>query len=193
MRWRCRASAPRRSASARIADLAGHAPNFSIAGDYEFFGRPEWARASARPMASTSASSGRCSRSSCTAAVADGEVDVIAAYTSDGRIAQYDLVVLDDPKHAIPPYDAVLLVSPQRANDAALLDALRPLIGAIDVDADARGQPARIGRRQRARPARRRAGCGTRSSARRYAGRLAGLDRATVSGSSRRLSAWTLK
>ena len=53
----------------------------------------------------------------------NGEVDVIAGYTSDGRIAQLDLVVLDDPKHAIPPYDAVLLISPQRANDAALLAA----------------------------------------------------------------------
>ena len=82
-------------------------------------------------------------------AAAHGEVDVIAAYTSDGRIAQLDLVVLDDPKHAIPPYDAVLLISPQRANDAALLAALRPLVGAIDVDADARGQPARLGRQQR--------------------------------------------
>ena len=44
-----------------------------------------------------------------------------------------DLVVLDDPKHAIPPYDAVVLVSPKRANDAKLADALRPIIGAIDV------------------------------------------------------------
>ena len=32
-----------------------------------------------------------------------------------------------------PPYDAILLVSPRRADDAALIDALKPLIGAIDV------------------------------------------------------------
>jgi len=38
------------------------------------------------------------------AAVASGEVDVIAGYTSDGLIAKYDLVVLDDNKQAIPPY-----------------------------------------------------------------------------------------
>ncbi len=64
---------------------------------------------------------------------AGNEVDVISAYTSDGRIAQYDLVVLEDPKGVIPPYDAVLLVSPKRAGDAALLAALKPLTGAIDV------------------------------------------------------------
>ena len=81
-----------------------------------------------------------------------GEVDVISAYTSDGRIARHDLVVLDDPKQAIPPYDAIVLVSPKRANDRAMLDALRPLVGAIDVDADARGEPARD-RARRCRPA----------------------------------------
>ncbi len=48
-------------------------------------------------------------------AVAGGEVDVISAYTSDGQIAINDLVVLDDVKHAIPPYDAILLLSPPRA------------------------------------------------------------------------------
>jgi osmoprotectant transport system permease protein len=43
-------------------------------------------------------------------------------------------VVLDDPNNAIPPYDAILLVSPRRAHDHVLLAALRPLIGRIDVD-----------------------------------------------------------
>jgi osmoprotectant transport system permease protein len=66
-------------------------------------------------------------------AAAAGEVDVVSAYTSDGRIARYDLIVLGDPRQAIPPYDAILLVSPRRAADRALLDALKPLVGAIDV------------------------------------------------------------
>ena len=61
------------------------------------------------------------------------EVDVISAYTSDGRIAQYDLVVLADPKGAVPPYDAVLLFSPKRADDAALLNALKPLSNSVSV------------------------------------------------------------
>ncbi len=67
-------------------------------------------------------------------AIASGDVDVISAYTSDGRIAQYGLVALTDEKHAIPPYDAIVLVSPKRAGDAALLNAIKPLIGAIDVE-----------------------------------------------------------
>src|SRR5262249_27708201 len=69
------------------------------------------------------------------AAVASGEVDVIAGYTSDGLIAKYDLVVLDDAKHAIPPYDAVLLMAPKRTEDAALRAALSPLVGHITIGA----------------------------------------------------------
>jgi osmoprotectant transport system permease protein len=45
------------------------------------------------------------------------------------------LVVLSDPRGAIPPYDAVILVSPKRAGDRRLIEALRPLIGAIPVGA----------------------------------------------------------
>jgi osmoprotectant transport system permease protein len=66
-------------------------------------------------------------------AAAAGEVDVISAYTSEGRVAQYDLVILDDPKHALPPYDAVILLAPRDAEDRALSEALRPLVDAVDV------------------------------------------------------------
>jgi osmoprotectant transport system permease protein len=67
------------------------------------------------------------------AAVASGEIDVIAGYTSDGLIAKYDLVVLDDDRHAIPPYDAIVLLAPKRSGDRALRMALTPLLGKIDI------------------------------------------------------------
>ncbi|WP_315811320.1 glycine betaine ABC transporter substrate-binding protein [Bradyrhizobium sp. SZCCHNR2028] len=127
---------PRKKAEAlgirSIADLARHASKMSIAGDYEFFSRPEWAA-----LRDAYGLAFRAQRQMqpdfMYAAVASGEVDVIAGYTSDGLIAKYDLVVLDDPKQAIPPYDAILLLSPKRAEDHALQDALRPLLGRIDI------------------------------------------------------------
>src|SRR5262249_22099372 len=64
-------------------------------------------------------------------ALQTGDVDVISAFSSDGRIAADDLELLSDPKRAIPSYDAVLLVSPRRSNDPLILRALGPLIGAI--------------------------------------------------------------
>ncbi|SHH87350.1 ABC transporter permease/substrate-binding protein [Bradyrhizobium erythrophlei] len=115
-----------------IADLVSHAPAMSIAADYEFFSRPEWAG-----LQKTYGLSFRTQRQMqpdfMYAAVASGEVDVIAGYTSDGLIAKYDLVVLDDVKHAIPPYDAIVLLAPKRASDQALRTALQPLLGRIDI------------------------------------------------------------
>jgi osmoprotectant transport system permease protein len=115
-----------------IGDLARHAPNLSVAGDYEFFGRPEW-KAIREAYGLNFARERQMQAEFMYPAAAAGEVDVISAYTSDGRIAEHDLVVLDDPKQSIPPYDAILLVSPKRADDQAFLDALRPLVGAIGV------------------------------------------------------------
>ena len=68
-------------------------------------------------------------------AITGGEADVISAFSSDGRIAADDLLVLADPKGAIPPYDAVILLAPRRAGDARFTAALQPLIGAIPVEA----------------------------------------------------------
>jgi osmoprotectant transport system permease protein len=106
----------------------------SIAGDYEFFSRPEWAALSKAYGLSFRAQR-QMQPDFMYAAVASGEVDVIAGYTSDGLIAKYDLVVLDDPKHAIPPYDAIILLSPKRATDQTLREALKPLLGKIDIAA----------------------------------------------------------
>ena len=117
-----------------IADLAARAPSMTIAGDYEFFSRPEWANLrSAYGLAFKTER--QMQPDFMYAAVASGEVDLIAGYTSDGLIAKYDLVVLDDPKQTIPPYDAVLLIAPKRASDSKLLAALQPLLGHIDIEA----------------------------------------------------------
>ncbi|MES2749983.1 MAG: ABC transporter permease/substrate-binding protein [Pseudomonadota bacterium] len=115
-----------------ISDLASRAGSFSIAGDYEFFSRPEWASIK-KAYGLSFRQERQMQPDFMYAAAASGEVDVIAGYTSDGLIAKYDLVVLDDPKHAIPPYDAVVLVSPKRAADEMLRAALKPLLGKIDI------------------------------------------------------------
>ncbi|MBW7970479.1 glycine betaine ABC transporter substrate-binding protein [Bradyrhizobium sp. BR 10289] len=115
-----------------IADLAAHASTLSIAGDYEFFSRPEWA-ALQKAYGLQFRAQRQMQPDFMYAAVATGEVDVIAGYTSDGLIAKYDLTALEDPKHAIPPYDAVLLLAPKRAGDEKLQAALKPLLGKIDI------------------------------------------------------------
>ena len=115
-----------------INDLASHVATMSMAADYEFFSRPEWAGIQ-KAYGLTFRAQRQMQPDFMYAAVASGEVDVIAGYTSDGLIAKYDLVVLDDDRHAIPPYDAIVLVSPRRAGDQALRAALQPLLGRIDI------------------------------------------------------------
>ena len=116
-----------------IADLAAHAPTLTLGSDLEFLSRPEWAALRGAYGLNFKAER-RFQPTFMYKAVTEGEVDVISAFSSDGRIAADDLVVLTDPKQAIPPYDAVILLSPKRAGDARFKAALQPLIGAIPVE-----------------------------------------------------------
>ena len=129
-----RADDARRLDLRRISDLVAHAPTLVLAGDYEFFARPEWVAIrdayglefrDLRTMDSTLMYQ----------AVAQHSVDVISAFSSDGRIATYDLVVLTDDRGTIPPYDAVLLAS-QRLSEQEpdVLDALARLRDQISVE-----------------------------------------------------------
>ena len=53
----------------------------------------------------------------------------------DGRIIAYNLRVLEDDRAAIPPYDAIIVVSARLASEwPDVLAALTRLGGAIDID-----------------------------------------------------------
>lgn len=116
-----------------IDDLATRARDMVMGSDYEFYSRPEWiALRDAYSLEFKELKS--FDPALMYSAVADSEVDVISAFSTDGRIAAYELAVLEDPRNALPPYDAVLLLSPEAAEDPAMMDALKPLIGAISDD-----------------------------------------------------------
>lgn len=66
-------------------------------------------------------------------ALAEGEVDVIDAYSTDGAVARYDLAVMTDDLGFFPPYDAAPLASRrfyEERPEATLL--LSRLAGRID-------------------------------------------------------------
>lgn len=117
-----------------IEDLARQSRQLTIGGDVEFFERPEWI-AVRDAYGLTFQRTRNFTATFMYDALTGGEADVISAYTSDGRIAADRLVILEDVKNAFPSYDALLLISPESARDARLVETLRPLIGAIDVDA----------------------------------------------------------
>jgi osmoprotectant transport system permease protein len=114
-----------------IGDLRAHG-ELSIGGDYEFFARSEW-KAIRDHYALAFQEERSMDPSLMYEAVRSGEVDVISAYSTDGRIAAYTLRVLEDADHVIPPYDAVVLASDELARrhpDA--IESLRSLEGSID-------------------------------------------------------------
>jgi osmoprotectant transport system permease protein len=116
-----------------LGDLAAHAPKLSLGADYEFLSRREWTavRTSYRLDFGRTAS---FDPALLYEAVARGEIDAISAFSSDGRIAAYDLVVLDDPAAALPSYDAMILLGPRVADDPRVVCALGPLRGALPVE-----------------------------------------------------------
>ena len=115
-----------------LQDLVPRAGELTLGGDLEFLSRPEWT--AIRKAYGLSFKAQRSYNPTFMyRALEDGEADVISAFSSDGRIAADHLVALADPRHAIPNYDAVLLISPKRAGDRRLRQALSPLIGRIDV------------------------------------------------------------
>ena len=115
-----------------LADLASVSRRLKMGGDFEIFTRPEW-RAVTRAYGLGFAAQRQYQPNFLYRAVTSGDVDVISAFSSDGRVAQYDLKILTDPKGALPPYDAVLLLGPAHAHDTALIAALKPLTGAISL------------------------------------------------------------
>ncbi|MFN2399972.1 MAG: glycine betaine ABC transporter substrate-binding protein [Gemmatimonadaceae bacterium] len=67
-------------------------------------------------------------------ALAEGEVDIIDGYSTDGLIARYNLVVLEDDRRFFPPYQAAALVGRdiQRSNPRVVA-ILSELSGRMDV------------------------------------------------------------
>jgi osmoprotectant transport system permease protein len=128
---------PDRAAALQIqtlSDLSARSPELVMGGDLEIFQRPEWA--SLERVYDFHFRARRVYQPTFMyRALTSGDVDVISAFSSDGRITADHLVVLADPLHAIPPYDAVILISPRRANDPRLVRALQPLVGAVPIEA----------------------------------------------------------
>lgn len=116
-----------------ISDLAVHAPDMTIGGDYEFFSRPEWL-ALVRAYGLSFKNQRGLGSTLMYPAVNQGEVDVIGAFSTDGRIASFGLVILDDTRDAFPPYEAVMLLAPSANRRPRLVRILAQLAGVITDD-----------------------------------------------------------
>ena len=68
-------------------------------------------------------------------AVAAQKMDVVLGYSTDGRIASYDLVILEDDLKFFPPYDASIVISDKLLKQKPeLKEILEKLSGQIDTE-----------------------------------------------------------
>ncbi|MDD9895871.1 MAG: ABC transporter permease/substrate-binding protein [Gammaproteobacteria bacterium] len=116
-----------------IEDLIPIARDLIAAGDLEFFGRPEWI--TLRDTYNIDfAQKLTFDPTLMYTAINEEQVDLIAGYTSDGRIAAFDLLLLEDPRNALLPYDSFLLASSTAAENALFTETLESLVNAISDD-----------------------------------------------------------
>ncbi|UGV41458.1 glycine/betaine ABC transporter substrate-binding protein [Methanococcoides orientis] len=68
-------------------------------------------------------------------AIKNDEVDIVSAYTIDTRNEVFDLRILNDDMNALPPYDAIVVMSADFAEENPdAVSALEVLEGQIDTD-----------------------------------------------------------
>jgi osmoprotectant transport system permease protein len=117
----------------RLSDLASH-PEIKIGLSHEFLGRADGWPGLARRDGQAPQPRGR-DHGIADEALAQRQVDAIDIYSTDAKIRQYGLRVLDDDKQYFPRYDAVLLYRldvPQRFPQA--WRAIGRLEGSIKAD-----------------------------------------------------------
>ena len=93
-----------------ISDLARLAPSLTAGFGYEFINRPDGLPGLQTRYGLTFQRVQGMQQSLKYQAAAAGQIDVLDVYTTDGRLAVYDFVVLEDDRQFFPPYEASGLI-----------------------------------------------------------------------------------
>ena len=112
----------------KISDLRAH-PNLKVGLTHEFLERKDgWEPLSRRYGLGIKPRG--MEHALAYVALNNGEIDLMDAYSTDAKLVEYDLTVLEDDLHFFPKYNAVFLY--RLDTDQAAIDAIRTLEGAID-------------------------------------------------------------
>lgn len=116
-----------------FSDLAEHASELSFGADPEFFERDDGYDAFVEEYGTDFAKQVNIDSDLMYEPARDGEIDVIAGTSTDPRIKQYDLIILEDDKNFFPPYYAAPVIR-QAVLDAnpGLEDTLNELSDVLD-------------------------------------------------------------
>ena len=116
-----------------LSDLARAAPYLTGGLTADFIGRPDGLAGLRRAYGLTPRAVKPLAAALKYEALAAGAVDFIDGYSTDGLLAKYDLVVLEDDRRFFPPYEAAALVGARLAHDRPdAIAALTLLSGRLD-------------------------------------------------------------
>lgn len=119
----------------KVSDLAGYAEQLKPGFDHEYTIRPEFKLFPEVYGFSFGRDITKLDPDLTYKALKEGSVDVIDAFSTDGRIEAYDLVVLEDDKNLFPPYDAAIVASSEVLDKFnGLKGVLKRLSGEISLE-----------------------------------------------------------
>lgn len=112
----------------KISDLQDH-PNLKVGVSHEFLKRKDGWEPLSRRYGLQITPRGM-EHALAYVALNNGEIDLMDAYSTDAKLAEYDLAVLEDDLHFFPKYNSVFLY--RLDTDPAAIDAIHKLAGTID-------------------------------------------------------------
>jgi osmoprotectant transport system permease protein len=118
-----------------LSDLARAAPSLTAGFTPDFIGRPDGLPGLTQAYGLRPRAVRPLVQAVKYRALAEGAVDVVDGYSTDGLLARYDLVVLEDDRGFFPPYQAAAMVGARLWRDSpAAVAALTRLSGRLDAE-----------------------------------------------------------
>lgn len=117
----------------KISDLEAHAADLSLGGSQEFIARPDGLPGLEEAYGIEFGESGGMESGLMYQALDNEDVDVISAFSTDGRIISMDFVLLEDDKGFFPPYYAAPVVRGELIEQAPEVEEiLNQMAGILD-------------------------------------------------------------
>ncbi len=117
-----------------MSDLEPYASNLSLATDPEFASRPDGLPQIDKIYGFTFGRVRQMQPTLMYEAIKNNQVDAIGAYTTDARVDLYDLAIVEDNLGALPPYNAIILVRKEFAENEELMRIFKILEDRIDTE-----------------------------------------------------------
>jgi len=118
----------------RLSELEPYADDLSLGVDPEFASRPDGLPQIDKVYGFTFGKVRQMQPTLMYEAIKNNQVDAIGAYTTDSRVDLYNLSIVEDDKGALPPYDAVIIVRKEMAENEELLKIFKILEDQINTE-----------------------------------------------------------